>query len=213
MKIVKTSDPHLGEFYAIQSDTASKAFRNPMTACRKVRLFKFDVVVDVGGFIGEYAMLAALTARKVTSYEASPHTYKVIKRNSIGRNFEVRNMAVVGDDSPSVELFLSKGIGATNSVVKRKGKGSSVIVPAIRYENAVKEATVVKIDVEGAEYDYNIIQPNLRAIILEFHPLVGVDWEGKSERIMTELEQAGFKCLLRPKFQNGWDTNSAWVRN
>jgi hypothetical protein len=29
----------------------------------------------------------------------------------------------------------------------------------------------VKIDVEGAEYGYDIIKPNLRAIILEFHPV------------------------------------------
>ena len=45
----------------------------------------------------------------------------------------------------------------------------------------------MKIDVEGAEYNYNIIQPQLRAIILEFHPLTKKDWEGMAYNIMNKI--------------------------
>lgn len=61
---------------------------------------------------------------------------------------------------------------------------------------------MVKIDVEGAEYSYNIIQPQLRAIILEFHKTVP-NWQDKALKIKMDLKNAGFKCLHEPKFQHG----------
>ena len=82
----------------------------------------------------------------------------------------------------------------------------------MKYEEAIKEATVVKIDVEGAEYSYDIIQPQLRAIILEFHPLTKKDWKGMAYNIMNKIEDAGFKPIIYPTFKNGWALNSSWIR-
>ena len=79
----------------------------------------------------------------------------------------------------------------------------------------MKPATVVKIDVEGAEYGYDIVQPHLRAIILEFHPISGIPlggWRGKAVQIMEEIQLKGFTPTMVPSFKNGWDTNSAWAR-
>ena len=80
-------------------------------------------------------------------------------------------------------------------------------------EDAVKDASVVKIDVEGAEYSYNIIQPNLRAIILEFHPMSGFDWRSRANLMIEELQDHGFVPAIKlPTFKNGWDTNSAFIK-
>ena len=204
-------DKHIGNYYAIRGNKSNKAFKNPMTACKLVKLNCDDVVVDIGAFVGEYSLLASSIAKKVISYEASPETFKVLKMNQ-KQNMEIFNKAVVGGNEATIELFLSKGIGATNSVVKSKGKASAVKVDAINYVEAVRNATVVKIDVEGAEYSYDIIQPNLRAIILEFHPIVGCDWKKNAQDIMKKLIRSGFQPLMIPKFQNGWDTNSSWVK-
>lgn len=102
-------------------------------------------------------MLAARVASRVVAYEASPYTFRVLSANAKTRGIEAVNKAVVGDDRTKVEMFLSKGLGATNSIVKLRGKRCSITVPAVRYEEAVKGASVVKVDVEGAEYEYDIV--------------------------------------------------------
>ena len=216
MKVVKIKSSFTGGHFAIQSEQSSKPFTNPMSACKSVPLFENDVVVDIGAFVGEYSLYASRFANTVISYEAAPTTFEVLKQNQ-KPNMTIHNMAVVGDNRDSVKLYLSSGIGATNSIVKRKGRG--VVVKAISYDEAVKDATVVKIDVEGAEYGYDIIKPNLRAIILEFHPVtsnlsggLSLKWE-KAYDIMQKLRHAGFEPACKvPKFRNGWDTNSAWIR-
>ncbi len=207
-KIVKINNRFTKGHYAIQAHTAGRAFTNPMGACEVIKLKKSDIVVDIGAYVGEYSLYASRFAQKVIAYEASPYTFQVLKMNKTA-NMEIHHKAVVGDNRKEATLYLSRGIGATNSLVKKKNK--SVIVPAINYNEVIKEATVVKIDVEGGEYDYDIIHPNLRAIILEFHP-IGDKWVA-AYKIMDQLKRRGFKAAFpEPQFQNGWDTNSAWIR-
>ena len=80
-----------------------------------------------------------------------------------------------------------------------------------QYEKALQDATIVKIDVEGAEYNFDILQPNLRAIILEFHPL-GNDWKDRAIKIMNKIESSGFKNVIKPTFKSGWNLTGSWIK-
>jgi hypothetical protein len=82
-----------------------------------------------------------------------------------------------------------------------------VQVKAISYEAAVKEATIVKVDVEGAEYDYPLVQTHLRGAIIDFHP-AHPDWIDRVKDILAEFQLAGFTVLNEPKFKKGW--NASW---
>ena len=198
--------------YALKNTKSNNAFQNPMKSAYSIDLHKDDIVADIGAYVGEYALYASRFAKHVNAFEASPATFEVLKMNE-RENTTMMNLAVVGDDSQEVELHLSNGIGATNSIVKSVRKHESVIVEAIRYEDAVKDASVVKIDVEGAEYSYNIIQSNLRAIILEFHPMTDFDWRSRANLMIEELQDHGFVPAIKlPTFKNGWDTNSAFIK-
>ena len=200
-----------GGHYGFVAPRSGKVFVNKMTECMLIQLRPDDVVADIGAYVGEYSMYAASQGvKRVMSYEASPVTFEVLKKNKRDV-MDIHNLAVVGNDDPNVELFISTGVGASNSIAKTKG--ISIIVPAIKYEDAVKDATVAKIDVEGAEYGYNIIQPQLRAITLEFHPIVKVDWKSNAEKIMSDLEANGYKCLKRPQFPHGWDIHGTWSKD
>lgn len=210
-KVVYIKSKITGGHYAFQSERSNKPFTNPMNTCMKVHLYKFDVVVDIGAYVGEYSLYASNQNVKIVyAYEATPRTYKVLKKNSKDTLIAPINKAVVGDNREKATLFISRGIGVTNSIVK--SKGDKIKVPAIRYEDAVKKATVVKIDVEGAEYSYDIIQPNIRAIILEFHPLAKENWKEKAEQIMANMKSEGFKAIARPRFKHGWDLIGCWIR-
>lgn len=208
-RIVLTENKFSGRHYAWQSEKSKKPFSNPMGACKSIELYKSDIVVDIGAYIGEYSLYASSRVREVHSYEASPETFKVLAMNRKS-NMQIFNKAVIGGNDKTVELFLTEGIGAGNSIFQGRKK-DSVTVEAVNYLETIRNATVVKIDVEGAEYDYDIIQPNLRAIILEFHPISG-DYSAAFQ-IMKDLQNKGFKPAYRvPQFKNGWDTNSAWIR-
>lgn len=211
-KIVFCNNSVTGGHYALQNLKSKVPFCNPMRECKSIKLYKEDIVADIGAYVGEYSIYASNQGvKKVLSYEATPETFNVLKMNKTD-NMHIYNKAVVGDNSKEIELYLSKGIGATNSIAKKGMKAGYIKVPAIKYEEALQDATVVKIDVEGAEYGYNIIQPQLRAIILEFHPLTKKDWMQMAYNIMNKIKSHGFKPIIEPTFKSGWDLNSSWVR-
>jgi len=202
-----------GGHLAFKTARAKTAFTNNMKECKLVKLLPSDIVADIGAYVGEYSMYASrMGVKKVISYEPTPATYAVLERNATD-TMTCRNMAVVGDDTASVQLHISKGVGVTNSIEKTKGKTGAITVPAMRYERAVDGVSVVKIDVEGAEYSFNIVQPQLRAIILEFHPIVGRDWKADAWRIMADIEDHGFTPLCTPTFVSGWNCAGCWERN
>ncbi|HON83254.1 MAG TPA: FkbM family methyltransferase [Caldisericia bacterium] len=201
-----------GGHYAFQTEGSKKPFENPMSIYSKIKLNNMDIIADIGAYVGEYSLFAIKNGVKhVFSYEPTPETFKVLEMNK-KENMTIFNKAVVGDDKEFVELFISKGIGVTNSIVKTHRKKESFKVPTIKYEDAVKDATIVKIDVEGAEYDYKIIQPQLRAIILEFHPLVKEPWKEYAEKIMNEIESAGYNRIVKPNFKSGWNLTGCWSK-
>lgn len=203
-----------GGHYAFKSETAKKPFCNPMGECISIELNNSDIVADIGAYVGEYSIYAARKGvKKVISYEATPDTFELLKQNTIKyNNIELNNLAVVGGLQKECFLYISKGLGATNSIAKTSRKASRIKVPTINYKDAISSATVVKIDVEGAEYWFDIVQPNLRAIILEFHPLVKRDWRLMANNIMDKIKAAGFQCIKYPTFKNGWAMNSSWLR-
>lgn len=73
--------------------------------------------------------------------------------------------------------------------------------------------TIVKVDVEGAEYGYDIVQPSIRALIIDFHPVPGIDWIHNSKLIIEQIEDAGFKAVVTPDFTNGWTRAGSWIRD
>ena len=212
MEIVTVNKNKSNEIYALWNGKG-KPFQNNMRECHSIPLKKSDIVADIGAYIGEFSVYCArYPVKKVYSYEPTPNTFKVLSMNALP-NMELKNVAIVGDKRKTVDLFLSKGIGVTNSIKKALRKAGKITVPALQYEEALKDATIVKIDCEGAEYEFNIIQPQLRAIILEFHPIVGWDWQKRAKEIIKELNNAGFKTIMEPTFKSGWGLTGSWLKD
>lgn len=189
-----------------------KPFITPMKECNSIELKHSDIVVDIGAYVGTYALRCArFPVAEVRAFEPTKSTYDLLTKVKLP-NYKPFNMCVVGDDSKSVKLYVSKGIGVTNSIVLKKRKAGYIEVEAINYKEAVKDATIVKIDVEGAEYSYQeIVQPSIRALIIDFHPVPG-DWIAKAEKIISEIESKGFIPVIKPNWENGWTRAGSWIR-
>lgn len=193
-------------------DGKRKPFVPPMRECMSIKLRTSDVVADIGAYCGTYALIAARTPVKaVYAYEPTPISFRVLNTNN---NINLHNIqkAVVGDDSEFIDLYISQGIGVTNSLIPSKRKPRTIQVEAINYKIAVAGCSVVKIDVEGAEYDYPIVQDGIRALIIDFHK-IGKNWIEKAENKISEIESAGFKPVIKPDWSNGWTQAGSWVRN
>jgi FkbM family methyltransferase len=184
-----------------------------MKECKSIQLRHSDVVVDIGAYVGTYAITAArFPVKKVIAYEPTPVTFEVLSKTKL-RNLELHQAAIVGDASiKEVNLFISAGIGVTNSIVLSRRKKAAITVSAVSYAEAVKEATIVKIDVEGAEYSYPIVQPGLRAIILDIHETPG-DWMSAADRIIEEIQDHGFRPVVKPNWSCGWTCAGSWIRD
>ena len=204
-----------GGHYCI-SHKGKKPFITPMQECASIELRHSDVVVDIGAYVGTYAIRAArFPVKKVVAYEPTPLTFKILDMTELP-NLEKRWAAVVGDHRETIDLHLSKGIGVTNSILESKAKPDAVTVPAVNYSEAVKDATIVKIDVEGGEYTYDVdklVSDSMRAIIIDFHP-VGKDWIDKSNEMIRSIEQQfGFEPVIYPNWENGWTRAGSWIRD
>jgi len=218
-QIQSTNDKNIGNYFTFLTKNG-KIFKNPMNLYEKLQLRPNDIVCDIGGFVGEYTLFCLKKGvKQIYVYEPTPDTFELLTENCKNYTDRVQcyNMAVVGKtlkdtEDNHINLYLADGIGCTNSTIKIKK--NYIKVPCIEYENALKDSTIVKIDIEGGEYDFTIeqiIQPQLRGIIIEFHK-VGKDWKEKATKIMTEIENKGYKCIWKPTFNHGWDLTGCWEK-
>ena len=56
------------------------------------------------------------------------------------------------------------------------------------------------------------MQPGIRSLIIDFHPVVGVDWIAEADRMIDEMETAGFEAVITPDWSNGWTRAGSWIR-
>jgi FkbM family methyltransferase len=183
-----------------------------MRECASIPLRPSDVVADIGAYCGTFALRAArFPVLEVRAYEPAPFSFGILATNK-NANLRAIPRAVVRDGRDEATFYLSRGIGVTNSLVPSTAK-DAIAVGAISYGEAVIGATVVKIDIEGGEYDLGpLVRDSIRALIVDFHP-IGPNWIARAEAIVGEIESAGFESIIAPRWNNGWTRAGSWLRD
>jgi FkbM family methyltransferase len=151
-----------------------------------------DTFIDVGANIGYYSLLASKLVGQhgtIVAIEASPETYKVLGRNlslNAIRNVRAVNMAVYNSES-TVRVFrgsayeIGRSTIVENEALKRgfdvECEVDAAPLCAILKPEEMKNARLVKVDVEGAEwFVLQGIEPLLRSgrsdleLIIEIQP-------------------------------------------
>jgi FkbM family methyltransferase len=163
-----------------------------------------DVVVDIGAFVGVFAARCAASGARARAYEPNPTAAAVCRANGI----ETWEAAVVGEvTAPTVSFEVRvTGLGCSSSLLgEREPRSGGVIreVPAVSFREATAGATVVKIDVEGAEYAYPIAAlDTLRAVLIDFHPWPDT-WRTSADALIAQLTAAGFVPVVPPQLDSG----------
>lgn len=146
----------------------------------KLHITEDDVVVDFGLNIGMFTCFALKKgAKRIWSYEAESQNYDLACRNVELNGFEKEryklfNLAVVGNEDKiryfSINTKKNKG---AHSLVEKKGR-DRVTVHCININEVFELAkpTIVKMDIEGAEYECLPAVKDwsgIKELILEFH--------------------------------------------
>lgn len=153
------------------------------------------VAVDMGGHVGSFALAfaAAHPTGRVTCFEATPGTFAYLARNIAGNGLasrvEPHNVAV-SDHEGTLEMA-SHGDGSGHNGVLHLGEAGlrTIAVPCVPAAVAFSMATerfgapveVVKMDIEGAEYDLVLNSAasdwdSVQRVVMEYHDLPGRTW-------------------------------------
>jgi FkbM family methyltransferase len=179
-------------------------FEQPYT--RNLRLPPDPVVVDVGGYIGDFALYAVkyLGAEHVVAYEPTHENFAMLEHNVAINGYGDRITAVneaVGD-SDEIVLNVEKLDGDEVHVSPYwYPEAEHRTLPSVTLEelfdaHGLDSVDLLKVDCEGGEYD---IFPSTPAAILdrvgniafEYHEIDG--YEPKLEQVLNQLSSAGFR--------------------
>lgn len=186
----------------------------------KLNITADDTVVDFGLNIGMFTLFALdKGAKKIYSYEAEKSNYELATQNLAlneiaPERYNLFNKAVIGNDDPVRVFWINekKNKGAHSLIHKKGRKAVQEGVPAININKVFEECkpTVVKMDIEGGEYEcLKAVKSfdGIRELILEFH-------HAHLNDTKTHAKYDEILALLRSQFTNVQaraDTKDAWV--
>lgn len=201
-------DPSTGMLY--REDTLDQYVIKEVGRCyANLVLRPDDIVLDLGGNIGAYAKTIAQKVAKVITCEPEPENFDILMRNIVElENVEPLQVAVVGDDRDTVRLFVNgeKNKGSHSLVVQ--GGRDFVEVQARSLEDLLfeYEPTVIKMDIEGSEYELlnSCNLDGVRALAVEFH-LTRKDYKAALPGVRDRLAVQGFKETVPFTYtENAW---------
>lgn len=186
---------------------------------KKLNLRSEDVCLDLGMNIGVFSVIASEKCKFLYSFEPEPTNFEIANQNlqmNNVKNVKPYNAAVVGNDDK--ERFLSvnkKQNKGTHSLIEKRGRYSTPVA-CMNINKIIEETnpTVLKVDVEGAEYEIlTAIKPknfkNIREIIFEYHHahLNDIKTKEKYKKLI------GFLKSVFPNVDYKQETKGAWVSN
>ncbi|RLE90918.1 MAG: hypothetical protein DRN04_14005 [Thermoprotei archaeon] len=169
---------------------------------------KDKVVIDIGAHVGLYSLLASLYAKKVISIEPHPVNYRLLEINKFinnAQNIHPINTAIIGTKFVrSVRLCQSVHSGGASIMIESSSKCYDVPAQTLNeivenYIDDVDSDVLLKMDVEGAEFDiFRSLDIGLlgriRFIVMELHLKYGPLYD-----IVEKLKLANFQiCYFHP---------------
>ena len=185
------------------------------SAYKDLEIKKGDVVLDLGANIGAFAKQASEKGAIVHCYEPEPNNFTLLQLNS--PNTSNHKKAVVGKQNGKIELYINskrnKGIHMTRPVNGRE----SIEVETVSFNSLINEIkpNKIKIDVEGAEYDFLPYEfPSfVERLVMEIHFQYDPSWRKLGREVHENMIKQGFSSLKEFKDTGkNWHIIGAYVR-
>jgi FkbM family methyltransferase len=199
------------EFYMRQWFDDSAMTSEAMRTARRIGARPDDVVLDLGAHIGSFGwtLLSEFNVKQCIFVEADPINIDVLRVNTaqFGDRAIIEPYAVVGRN-PATKLVTLWRTGYTGcGSLHRRKRFFNVKVPTVELGELLDRyrPTFLKIDVEGAEFDFTWeMNSEVREIYAEIHrhdverrDVVPVRFADEPLAIVQKLESQGFRVTHR----------------
>jgi len=177
--------------------------------CEEVIKTAQNVILDIGGHLGFFSLMASALNPHVPIYTFEPHAgnYKILKTNL--KENRVKNvypkMLAVSSEIKEVELKISQE-DLNHSIINaieptgESQKVQTTTLARIFDRNRIEKCELLKLDCEGSEYDIIYSAPEeiwkkISHIFLEYH-----EWneKGASDKLKNYLISKGYKVQKFP---------------
>jgi FkbM family methyltransferase len=163
------------------------------------------VIIDIGGFIGDFALYAVkrLNARRVIVCEPSPRNWALLLKNIANNGYEGRiepvNKAVTDGRNAMMNIDAPDEcqcmVSAYHPGVQHLSAVPGISLGDLLRDHAVESVDLLKIDCEGGEYAIIESTPadvfrRIRHIVFEYHQIEGA-WS-KLESVKQRLRREGY---------------------
>lgn len=166
-----------------------------------------DTVVDIGAHIGAFSVRAAGLARRgrVYAYEPSGKNFGMLMKNRLlneANNLYVEESAVSGRKG-RMTLYTPAGNPIMGSLLQATSAHTETVnvttIADIIATQHIERIDLLKMDVEGAEYDILFTCPNatlakIKRMVMEYHEFDGE--ERNRHDLVRLLEAHGFHVLV-----------------
>lgn len=185
-----------------------------------------SVVWDIGAYNAFYAIRAVNLRPDITAIAFEPHPnnalniLKNVASNNVNDRVTVMEVALLGDSTiTSIDLNITNDISMpSGSSIKEssiKATQRKVTVNAICGDYMEQKPRLIKIDVEGAEYD---VLSGMTNILKTIKPTILFEMLEHDERIITLLVEYGYTVNRINDSENSFegpykDTDRNYLRN
>jgi FkbM family methyltransferase len=165
------------------------------------------VVIDLGACKGEFVNELGnfFKIKKAILVEANPTNFKMLHNKE---NYVLYNKAISNISNQTIDFYEDTNSPYNGSKVFNYFNGVKHQIETISLDDIIKENNIthidiLKIDIEGSEYDimpkikdetYSII----KQITIEFHDFIDVELKLKTKNIIDKLELLGFSRISKP---------------
>ena len=167
------------------------------------------VVVDIGAYVGDFALYAIkhFGARQVIAYEPSKRNFSIMQRNIENNQYDDQiisvNMAVSDTDTVFMDIDLPDRRQANVSVYQPSSsltRVKSVTLKDLFDIHKLECVDFLKLDCEGSEYAILLSAPlelfgQIRNIAMEFHEIEG--FKQKLDAVIDRLRNVGYAVGVR----------------
>jgi FkbM family methyltransferase len=165
------------------------------------------IIVDLGACMGEFTneMNKLYKVKKSIMVEANPTNFYKLENKE---NYVLYNKVIASENDKIVEFYEDSnspynGSNHFNYFNGIKHEIKSITLEKIIEENNLEYIDILKVDIEGSEYD---VMPNIkdetysiiRQITIEFHDFIDVNLKSKTQEIINKLKNLGFSHVSKP---------------
>lgn len=177
-------------------------------------------ILDVGAHIGGFTRWTlSAGAAKIVAVEPEPENFSLLCANTEGYPVRCVRAAVT---AAGATALLSRHDGRNtggHQTGRIYGRTDVVQVPAIRLGDLLTpRTTVVKIDIEGAEFELDIARTltgsSVRVLVAELHLTSRAARISHAPQLVSDLQAQRWSQLISPDIgSRNWTTIAAWLRS